>query len=466
MSTEAKEKAFLIVEKFDKEKKCKCGRELSEESLIKTEIEDIFECPCGREYILIIDEKPMELMRYGFGYKNGIKIYKHIYYGKIENEKCIYSTENMLKESVTFNIHAVNEERKLTWIYGKNDLEFLNIEKEDFFNDFTMEDLKTFKMSLTRICEKRGIEPNYGDLMEGFLENINLNELFRFCKYLLGSYTFIFMVMEGFSYLIKENTLNRVDEIEKRLNIKKFGGSLEEIWGIDERALKYAISKRYNTFGLEKTRSFINRTSYYDFNKLIVETGLSIKYEDKIAILLENCYEVDRFSDYIKELYEEEYIEKNEALEMIYEIYYMSKELEIPFTPYMEGIKERYNSIVDKYDFKIEKEKKKILDKVVKNIEIKQISHKYNCKVLKTIKDFKEEERNGEEFGLSCIAKMKEEKFFIASIRSKKETEKILATLKIIDDKEVVFKSFENRELSKEVKDYLVSLAERNGWKI
>ncbi|WP_297631249.1 hypothetical protein [uncultured Clostridium sp.] len=467
MSREAKEKILLIIEnKLDKEKKCKCGRPLCNESLMKTEIENIFECPCGREYILIIDGKDTKLIRYGYGYKNGFKIYKHTYYAEIVEGKCIYSTENMLKESITFNIHQVDEDRKLTWVYANDNLEFLNMEKEDFFNDFTMEDLKEFKISLTRICERKGMEPNYGDLMEGFLKQIHLHDLFRFCKCLFGKHMFAYMISDGFSYLIDEDILNNVDVIEETLCIDRNELSLEKIWGIKKEALKYAADKKYSVKDLEKTKKLIEKIGYIGFEKLILEGKIEISKENKIIELLNSYYDTKRLSDYLQELLEEEDVEQNEAIDIIYEIYTISSDIGIEFNPYMENLREEYKNILEKYKVKQEKDKRKILDRRTKNIDIKQISHKYNCKLLRTVKDFKEEEKNGKEFGVNTILKMETENLFIASIRNKKEPEKILVTLKVMNEELVKAKNFGEKEMTKEMKDYLIRLAERNNWKV
>ncbi|MGL5415890.1 MAG: hypothetical protein ACRDAU_09545 [Clostridium sp.] len=467
MNREAKEKIFLIIEnKLDREKKCKCGRPLCDESLMKTEIENIFECPCGREYILIIDGTDTKLIRYGYGYKNGFKIYKHTYYAEIMEEKCIYSTGNMLKESITFNIHQVDEDRKLTWVYANDNLEFLNMEKEDFFDDFMIDDLKEFKVSLTRICERKGMEPNYGDLMEGFLEQIDLKDLFRFCKCLFGKHMFAYMIRDGFSYLIDKDTLNNVDAIEEALCIDKNELSLEKIWGIKGEALKYAAGKRYSVSDLEKTKKLIEKIGYVGFEKLIIEGKIEISKENKIIDLLNNFYDAKGLSDYLQELLEEENIEKDEGIDIIYEIYTISNDLEVEFNPYMENLREEYKSILEKYKVKQEKDKRRILERRTKNIDIKQISHKYNCKLLKTVKDFKEEEKNGKEFGINTILKMEEEKLFIVSIRNKKEPEKILVTLEIINEEITKAKNFGEKEMTKEMRDYLLRLAERNNWKV
>lgn len=398
------------------------------------------------------EEKKINVVKYTYGYDNGFKIFKTV----IKNRE-------RKKETLTFKIHEINGKRVLTHTLGEENLEFLNRDRGEFFEEFTFSDLKNFKEDLEFICVKLKIAPNYGEFLAEIVDESNIEYPFEVFNILFSSRLFQIIMEDGFGYLLKKNMLSTLKDIENTLceNIEE--KELNKIWGIDKEVLKYLTDKKVSLVRILDTKAFIKERSLYEFKKAIIELELNIEYINTIKEFLNDEYEIDGFVKYIESVHKEEKLPKDVVLEFIADIKKISEEIGEVFEPYMESLRDSHDIMVEKYILHQEEKNKEILRENGKNIKIKQAEYRYNCAILRDLDEIYDEE--DKDWLLKYIDRIEEENIFVVKF-SRREDDKKFGILIIKGNRVIDIKRFYNKETNKELNKYIHDLGKRNGWSI
>ncbi|MGL4874434.1 MAG: hypothetical protein ACRC30_07285, partial [Clostridium sp.] len=351
----------------------------------------------------INDEIRYDTAKYTYGYDSGFKIYKKTMYRKKAKE-----------EGLTFKIHESREGRKLTYTYSDNKLEYLNRYEKDFFNEFTLDDFKNFRRNLEIICDKKRIFPNYGELMDEFVNETNLKSKFKFFNYLFTSKLFEIMVLEGFGYLIDQNTVLVLQTIENALCKDRNADTLEKAFGIHEKAIKLLSEKKVKLDKILNTKKFLEKRGYYSFERLFIQAKINIEYIKLVEEFLNSGYEPYQLAGYVEKINKNEGIEKDTIILFIADIKKISELLKMKFNPYMDGLRWYHDKMIELYKIKKREENEKILEEGSRHLKVKQVEYKYNCKILKTLDE--EKFLDEEEWILSYVERMKKEKIVILHI--------------------------------------------------
>lgn len=398
------------------------------------------------------EEKKINVVKYTYGYDNGFKIFKTF----IKNRE-------RKKETLTFKIHEINGKKVLTHTLGEENLEYLNRERGEFFEEFTFSDLKNFKEDLEFICVKLKIAPNYGEFLAEIVDESNVEYPFEIFNILFSSRLFQTIMEDGFGYLLKKNMLSTLKDIENTLceNIEE--KELNKIWGIDKEVLKYLADKKVSLVRILDTKAFIKERSLYEFKKAIIELELNIEYINTIKEFLNDEYEIDGFVKYIESVHKEEKLPKDVVLEFIADIKKISEEIGEVFEPYMESLRDSHDIMVEKYILHQEEKNKEILRENGKNIKIKQAEYRYNCAFLRDLDEINDEE--DKDWLSKYIERIEEENIFVVKL-SRREDDKKFGILIIKGNRVIDIKRFYNKETNKELNKYIHDLGKRNGWSI
>ncbi|MGL5646579.1 MAG: hypothetical protein ACRDDY_01915 [Clostridium sp.] len=398
----------------------------------------------------INEEIRYDTVEYDYGYDGGFKIYKRTMYRK-----------RIKQESLTFKVHTSREGKKLTYTYSDGELEYLNRYEKDFFNEFDIKDFKSFRRNLEIICDRERIFPNYGDLMDEFVNETNLKSKFKFFNYLFTSKLFEIIVSEGFGYLIDQNTILTLQTIETTLCKDEDADTLEKAWGIDKSALKLLKENKIKLDKILNTKSFLEKRGFYAFERLFLQAEINIGYIKLIEEFLNSEYEPYELASYVERINKNENIEKDTIILFIADIKKISELLRMKFNPYMDGLRWYHDKMIEMYRIKKREENEKILEESSRHLKVKQVEYKYNCKILKTLSE--EKFFDEEDWILGYVEKMKKEKISILHIVNRKN-EKDVALMVLKEMKIIDFKLFTSIRKRKEIGKYVADLSKRNNW--
>lgn len=460
----------LITDIYDRNYECCCGKSLSLLDLYYGDVGESFKCSCGEHYLLANDDEIKVLEEYSYSYQEVFIITKDVFFVEVDldNKYIINKKIKKTTEQVFLDLREENGKKTLDIYYFDCTTNKITTKNKSFFNRFGVNEFQRFIDSLKEICIEHNIKPNYGELFQEFCKFENMFNYEKFFKILFTEYFVELFVKSGLGYLINTNVMLSRDIIKRSLDINYSANNMSKALRIPKKSIKFIGDKKYSVSKISIIQDFFRDRNFSEFKVLIMDQESIFIIEDlsRLRSLLNNGYNPEKLSRYVKVICKEERLSISTVLMLLDDAFRMSRDLEVDFRPYSKNLKARHDRLQEQYMIVKNDIDAKRLKEVAESLKIKQVGDTYFAKALATIEDFRYEGEGQRNCVLSYISRVAKSEIAIIAIRKRENLEKTFVTVELKRDRIVQAKGFANSSIDSETSAYLGELALKNNWRI
>lgn len=150
-------------------------------------------------------------------------------------------------------------------------------------------------------------------------------------------------IKSGLSYLINTNPVFSRDIIKRSLDINCSAINISEVLRIPKKVIKFIADKKYSVPKISMIQDFFRDRNFSEFKVLIMDEESIFIIEDlsRLRSLLNNGYNLEKLSRYVKAICKEEGLSISTVLMLLDDAFRMSRDLEVDFRPYSKNLKAR-----------------------------------------------------------------------------------------------------------------------------
>lgn len=460
----------LITDIYDGNYKCCCGKSLGFLDLQYGDIGESFKCSCGEHYLLANDDEIKVLEEYSYSYQGVFIITKDVFFAQVDlDNKCIIDKNiKRFTEQLFLDLRGNNGNKTLDSYYFDCTTNKITTKNKSFFNSFGVIQFQRFIDRLKEICIEHNIKPNYGELFQDFCKFENMFNYEEFFRTLFTEHFVELFIKSGLSYLINTNPVFSRDIIKRSLDINCSATNISEVLRIPQKVIRFIADKKYSVPKISMIQDFFRDRNFSEFKVLIMDEESIFIIEDlsRLRSLLNNGYNTEKLSRYVKVICKEEGLSISTVLMLLDDAFRMSRDLQVDFRPYSKNLKARHDRLQEQYMIVKKDIDAKRLKEAAEILKIKQVGDTYFAKALATIEDFRYEGEGQRNCVLSYISRVAKSEIAIIAIRKRENLEKTFVTVELKRDRIVQAKGFANSSVDPETSAYLGELALKNNWRI